>query len=1264
MRAVAVGLVGGAILVLLLWWLGFGEPDPDEGFEVETATEAPEDTDEPDAATLEGRATGTENVTRTVELTGTAIVRAQVVDADAKPMAGVQVELRLQKRHDRFHWRPSTHAAEQFKPPVDLELIDSRLSQEDGWVEFRGLDVRGGYQLRALPEPPFFSAQATIYPGHTSVPPVLMLDKGVPLRVRVVDAEGKGLKAWVSGGIRKEPDHRGWNELTTWHLPRTPTTGDGRLGLPAVPETVLSFNVFVPGRGSRNGIELAPPFDEEILLPFEHAGGPVIRGRVSDSSGQPVANARLIANLNPKGAHDWQSRYTRVAQSGGDGTYRITGLPAGYLTGLSVHAEGYIYVQSAAPMMDVTDGQDVAIDVTLYRGGILEGTVRDPEGKPIPSARVVAALPNQHYWNNRGTTAVADESGHYRIEDVPLGKGHVGAYADGFYMPVPEGVKVQSWQMPPGALYEVKEEGQRLTRDVQLERGVRVEGQVVDESEAPVVGARVWASGNLQQRLYAFDQYATQRVTDAEGRFEYLGLAPGDVWRFGANTSEGHAKQVSVTLAAGKEQEPIKLVFQTKGAIRGKVDAGSRRLTRPIAVSIRRKQGGGSYSTSTRADGGFEQKNLAAGTYDVYASDGLGRRVGTAVTVEVVDGKVTDDVKIAVEPLAHVMGRVVDLDGEAVPGVQVKLYYKNARGGNQTNSTNTRADGRFAWRDLIDGDYEVRIAEEKTRYGVRPGEEEQKYVYVMPPKEFVEGTVVDPEGRPVAGGSVSIRRVRKPGNWNGSGAQIVNGRFRGEAPRGDGHIDVAVDNALDAFGRKLNTLPYLYEAWTPGSGPLQIKLEKGYKIAGQVRGPDGKPMPHVGIHIQQERRDGRKWYGYYYRNYHTNLRTGEDGRFEQLGLKEGRYEVYAQPGDKYMQPEPVSTEAGAENVVVRIEAGLTIQGRVVCPEGQPIVGANINYSWSIKDERGRNRNRNRSAKTDADGAFTVGGLPADAVGTLRATPASGGEKSYIAQSVSRVSAGESNVTVTLEGGGYIEGRVLGPGGEGVGRVRVRAEVHNGTRWQRRHSARTSNDGSYKLGPVPPGVYRLRVEAKGSYSASEPIEVRGPASDIVLEMPLGLPIKGQLLGDNVKGFHATWYAPKPNGGWTSKGSGVKNDGSFFINQGSEEAGMLLVRKNGDSRYALLEDVRPSDGPFEIELIQGDSIRGFVTGLPQSWRWANVYARNDRGISIWGRVNRDGTFVIHGVPPGTYTITGHMRPGRIGSKQSVAAGATDVELAYSR
>lgn len=1262
MRAVIVGGIGVALAVLL--WIAFVDETPEGAEPIATGpTEVADDTPEGVAA-LTGRGVVSAGPERPESVLGTAVIRGQVVDEDAKPLAGIAVELRLIQKTDRFRWRPSKFADDQFKPPVDAELIDVAQSGADGWVEFRGLQIQRTYELRARAKAPYYGAHARVYPSNNAMPPVLMLGEGVPLRVRIVDGAGEGLGGWVSAGVSQSADHRGWNQGGGWKLPHTETGASGRLTIPAVPETALTFNVTIPGLGARYGIEVRPPFDEEVLLRFGSSGGPVIFGTVSDSSGSPISGARLIATVNPRGPTAWAQRTLRIAQSDKSGQYRIEGLPTGFLTSLPVHANGYIYVQNAAPQMEVAGEQELEVDVTLYRGGVVEGTVRGPEGEPIAGARLIASPPGNNYWNSRGTTAVSDAAGHFRIADVPLGKGQIGGHADGYYMPTPKGVKVNRWQAPPGVLFEVKEEGQHLIRDVELVAGVRLEGRVVGPDKEPVLGARVWGWGNLQQRIQPFDQYALQRVTDADGRFVYAGLPPGAQWSFNASTSEGNAKAVQVMLTEGKEAEPVELVLMPRGGIRGMIDTGTRTERRRRNVHIRGKQGGGSYTVATRADGAFEQRGLKAGTYTVHVNDGLGRRAGPAATVEVVDGEWTEDVKITVEATLDLRGLVVDLEGEPVPNLRLRLYYKQPGSTRWSNSsTNTKPDGRFRWSDLLPGEYELKMPGESTRHRVSPGEEEQKYIHIVPPKDIVAGTVTGPDGRPVAGGYVSIRRMRSRGNWNGSSAQIVNGRFRGEAPAGDGDINVSVDNATDAFGRKLNVLPFLYEDYNPASGPLEIKLEEGKRIAGQVLDPSGKPAPHMGVHIQAENRNGRKWYGYYNTGYGTNLRTDEEGRFEMLGLSDRRYEVYVQTGGLYLMPEPVNVDAGSTNVIVRLEPGLTIQGRVSAEAKGGIAGASVSYSWSTRDRTGRKHTSYRNASSGPDGSFELTGLPFDAVGSLRVNPPSSSKSGFIGRSLRDVGAGQTGLEVVLEAGGFIEGSLRGPAGEPLGRFRVRAYVHNGSKWIRKYSARSSNDGTFKIGPVSTNLYQLRVDARGEYSASPGVDVRAPASDVVVEVPKGQSVRGTVLGDNVRNFQVIWYYRDSAGAVKTKNGSVKSNGSFFINQPSEDLGTLYVRRTGDHRYAILEDVRPMDGPFEIRLSEGLTVSGYVDNIPSSRRWVSVWARDAAGRYASGSVKRDGSFEIRGMAPGTYTLGGNIRPGKIGQKKDVEAGASGVVLPYS-
>ena len=433
---------------------------------------------------------------------GSRTIRVRVVDPTHTPHAGVEVVLNRSAEDER--WSESL----RFTPTGFLQLrvredredwdpVAKATSDAEGRVQFEGLEAGVPYVAVATPAPPLHPGHAWIDGGRNisgfRVPSghetKLVLAAGVPLRVRVVDDEGAGVPARVQldGWIEPKEGAKYWSTQTE------STDLAGRLRFDAVPRGPLRATVYVVGHGVIGPIPVTAPSEEEVRLLVGVPGGAVLHGVIRDLRGEGVPNAVVLLGLRatPK---DGPRHVRRLVRSGEDGHYRIGGLPAGRVSGLSVGADGYLLRRNLANDLSLSAGEERGLDIVLPRAARIEGDVRDESGAPVSGARVRADMGSRRsgvFQTFEPLPAFSDAQGRFQLVAVPPGTGTVVAQKTGYaHMPDPASA---------AARYAIEAPGQTVRASVVLRRGVPVSGIVVDADDAPVVGAEVVAgvkSGN------------------------------------------------------------------------------------------------------------------------------------------------------------------------------------------------------------------------------------------------------------------------------------------------------------------------------------------------------------------------------------------------------------------------------------------------------------------------------------------------------------------------------------------------------------------------------------------------------------------------------------------------------------------------------------------------------------------------------------------------------------------------------------------------
>ena len=370
------------------------------------------------------------------------------------------------------------------------------------------------------------------------------------LQGQVVDEKGHGLGGACLQTYRHGPLHRcapdGAFRVPVSSVEAALKTRAKAPGY-AIKETIVSM----PGKGD-------PPHVRIVLEP-----GATVRGKVLDSSGQPLAGARIRIWKCTDGFEEIRSDRKGnfvVDYVPKGGLFEVGPGKKGYF--VSADKEGYLAAQVQFSFAD----RPVDVQLTLKKGAWIEGQVLDPAGRPVPGARIF--LDDERGYGDPRVRA--RDEGEFRIDDIARGRHRVVAMADGF---------------PPEVVAFVSMAGTRVEPDllIQLEKPHRVGGLVTDGEGRPLAGVQVKAGlcwnkefnrpGRPGGDLTHFLHIDRQCRTGTDGRFRIGELPSGSVvlWFHG----KGYRDHLEWSVPVDRSDIPITL--QAAAALAGRVIDGNTR---------------------------------------------------------------------------------------------------------------------------------------------------------------------------------------------------------------------------------------------------------------------------------------------------------------------------------------------------------------------------------------------------------------------------------------------------------------------------------------------------------------------------------------------------------------------------------------------------------------------------------------------------------------------------------------------------------------
>lgn len=381
-------------------------------------------------------------------------------------------------------------------------------------------------------------------------------------------------------------------------------------------------------------------------------------------------------------------------------------------------------------------------------------------------------------------------------------------------------------------------------------------------------------------------------------------------------------------------------------------------------------------------------------------------------------------------------------------------------------------------------------------------------------------------------------------------------------------------------------------------------------------------------------------------------------------------------GHERTMPDGITLEPGElREVAWRLGGGARVRGRVLDQDGRPVAGLTLwvvagAMVWSYESSRCLvasywENDLVATADTAEDGTFAFDSIEPGRWWVGPAAPSR--TPPPVAPEGIRIDvpAGVAELTVDLavHRGLSIHGRVLPPDGQESVQCYVTA-----TRPELPGSLDADCDegGSFELGPLSPGDWKLVADAFGSFANSEPVTARAGDEGVVLRLRLGGKLSGRVVekstgrpvGAIVHWSNRPWW----NEGYFSTES--EADGAFAIDALApgryELAAVTAVTAGGEVGFLRGLEVGPGTEASDlvIEVEPGARLALRAAGGSDGWN----FVLTQRGTPFAFDRLRSGNPIVEPVPPGTIAIEHQVGTGEPMRREVTieVGGELEVEL----
>lgn len=1001
-------------------------------------------------------------------------------------------------------------------PAADLEirLVDVEGRPLPGAVGAFGLANRGPWRAQIRLAPAGEDGVAHLPLGRDEKIHLEILAHGYPLVIYEVSDE-TSIRIEVPEGVvhpvrildrQRRPLPRAVAFQGSALLPLGASDEEGRLSLVLQAETPMEVKVVNAERW--NGAFDFPPAAREEIRDLRLDPPTVVRGQVLDlATRDPVAGATVWAVRG-----EWVQTGSRGGYELAVGVYKsrwVQAAAAGYQQG---HAQLARVDVTEAPLIALAPAATVSGKVVDEAGKLLPGVSVDLRLKPQSGQRMMSVQrAMRDGWQGR-----TSRSGSFRVAGVPSGIGLLLSFEAPGYAP-------SQLELDPLEPFERRSEIEAVMRPGRL-----AVGRVIDTDELPVAGAEVVLHEpppsddlHVAMRMMRTDAGAEgpPHLTDGEGRFEIADLAIG---RYDLEVvASGYAPVTipGLEVEDGAGQVDFGTVVVVPGVrVAGKVVDPEGAAIAGAEVYLQVEQRGimatgraGQKEPRARTDAGgrFEIADLLPDQLVTIVASKKGYASAAASGVKP-PGE--EPVSIVLQPAGRLAGRVVDERGTPIARATVNAHpdfsqpYYRSPVGQRPTWARTDAEGRFVIEDVPVTTLQVSISAEGYQQQLRSGVEMPAGGVVELEIEMlrgavIEGTVTTADGEPLVQASLSVSersdRMFRGISVSAGGQTDALGHYRIDgAPVGEATI-IVNDRTRHRLQKDVEV--------RPGTNVVDLVLERGFDVTGQVVDPDGTPvggaavtsqatMPSNGLHVS---------YGSA-----PQATSRSDGTFVLEDVEPGSYTVSAaREGFAPSAGEPVEVSGAVSGVLLELRRGATLRGRVVGLELEELGSLSLAaFSQFGGSRRGRvDYSAEYAFDTLAPGQWHV-----------QAQVAVSGRTSTLAVEIPE---GVEEVVKDLEfGTGFSLTGVVVDGGQPV----PGANVMVTSTLRSQGSSITGSDGRFRIENLAAGTYRVMVMAGFGLQHVESLELSGDRelsialatgeiSGVAVEAESGEPVAGAVVG---------------------------------------------------------------------------------------------------------------------------------------------------------
>jgi len=1024
-----------------------------------------------------------------------------------------------------------------------------------------------------------------------------------------------------------------------------------------------------------------------------------ITGTVINRDGQALAGAKIsvfaLETVDARSVRVVSRTPERqplaTVQADAKGSYSITVPPGPAVVDLRAEARGYAPAQSRVQRDDETGA------IGLTRADMKQGTMT-AKGKPLAGATVLwmsgltesvavtdengrYSAPDPSKWANRLVVihpdyALLEEAGvgplgtlHKKGLDRTLRegmavKGRVVA-ADGKTPVAKASLHLDGWplvqsgedgtftitQAPrkwetllarSGGLYAVRAQAPGLLT-LRLAKAATVGGTVRDaKTRLPMQNAEV----RLAPRMMGDARALTSTFSDAKGN--YTLTAPPGAYEVSAARTEYAASESAIAATAGQSLQrqfslnPLARISGTvldddKRAVAG-AQITPQAVSEEMGMMMMVRMPRPSLDAMSGPDGRFVLRTAGERELHVQANR-KGFPTAKSSSFRIGAGERKSGVVVTIPRGLALTGRVTDREGKPLSGVSVAASDAQRTGGpmrrvvmmgmnrSDDDQVQTASDGTFTIR-LKQGAYDVAFKRDgfavNTLRNQQVAPDSKPLEVVLEPGAEISGRVVR--------GSMGIEGVNVFAFGGDNQASAITG------PDGSFTISDLTPGPMMVTAAKPDDFIQQMRTITAPAKDVVFDVPAGGRIAGRVVDKTSKqPVTNFQAGLSRVRGGG----GIVFAGPpQMKSFTTDDGTFVLDGVPPGQQTVVVQAAGYAEGRVPsIAVEEGKTiaDVVVEVDRGVKVTGRVTGPDGSPLTGATVRLAAQSMMGSRIFSPTDPATVTDSSGEYTLEGIEA-------------GEKTLefmqqgliSTQKTVQLSGREARVDAQLTAGVRVSGQVVTQSGMPVAEASVFARSGSSSMFGGGR-ATTDASGMFTLEGLTPGRYTITASKQGNATGSvEDFDISSGAP-IRIVLPAGGVIYGRVSGLSDADLRQVTVRASGSPGGAS--SVVDASGNYRI-EGAPTGTVRVaayVENMAAGRSSPAKSVTLEAGgsvqvdiDFPVDIV----VRGRVTREGKPVAGARVmFVSSETTSRITGQASSDenGQYSITGLTNGAYTVS---------------------------